>query len=92
MTLEKFQQLTIVVIDNFEGGYYHPDMLKTFNQRSQDILAASGETMFGLDRKAGSQLAVYPEWQTFWDLVDSDRAANKGLFCINTGVVRLSTV
>ena len=80
MTLEKFQQLTIVVIDNFEGGYYHPAMLPNFKPADQNLLRASGETMFGLDRKAGSQLAVYPEWKTFWDLLDADRAANKGLW------------
>ena len=70
LTREKFIQLTGVVIDNFESGYYHPDMALKMNPSDQKLLAASGETMFGLDRKAGAQLAMYPEWKMFWDLID----------------------
>lgn len=70
ITPEKFSYLTGIVIDNFEGGYYHPNMLPSFKPSDQDKLRASGETMFGLDRKAGAQLAKYPEWKVFWDAID----------------------
>lgn len=73
---EKFAYLTGIVIDNFEGGYYHPNMLPSFKPSDQDKLRASGETMFGLDRKAGAQLAKYPEWKVFWDAVDKAKLAN----------------
>lgn len=73
LTQDKFVGLTKVVIDNLEGGYYHPDMLPQFNARSQAILKASGETMFGLDRKHGVQLSKYPEWNLFWAAVDNNR-------------------
>lgn len=76
ITPEKFSYLTGIVIDNFEGGYYHPDMLSHFKASDQDVLRASGETMFGLDRKAGAQLAQYSEWKVFWDTVDKARLAN----------------
>jgi len=68
--------MTTIVMDNFEVGYYHPDMLKNFKPSDQAVLKNSGETMFGLDRMAGAQLAKYPEWKTFWDLVDNDRKTN----------------
>lgn len=83
ITPEKFNYLTGIVIDNFEGGYYHPDMLKNFKPSDQDKLRASGETMFGLDRKAGAQLAKYPEWKIFWDAVDKAKAANPSDFTYN---------
>lgn len=76
ITPEKFSYLTGIVIDNFEGGYYHPDMLSNFKASDQDVLRASGETMFGLDRKAGAQLSQYPEWKVFWDTVDKAKLAN----------------
>lgn len=76
ITPEKFNYLTGIVIDNFEGGYYHPNMLKNFKPSDQDKLRASGETMFGLDRKAGAQLAQYPEWKIFWAAVDSSKVSH----------------
>ena len=74
LSTERFLSLTNIVIDNFEGGYYHPDMAKKMKPSDQALLAASGETMFGLDRKAGAQLAVYPEWKQFWDMIDKANA------------------
>lgn len=62
--------LTNAIIDNIEGGYYHPDMKS--NLRNGDRLGNSGETMFGIDRRAGA-----PQFTTktadavaFWNLVD----------------------
>jgi hypothetical protein len=73
---DKFVTLTQLVIDNFEGGYYHPDMSKTWTEANRKIYAKRGETMFGLDRLAGAGLARYPEWNQFWGIIDRDRAAN----------------
>lgn len=75
VSLQQFTSLTAIVIDNFEGGYYHPDMLKNFKPSDQAKLRSSGETLFGLDRKAGAQLSKYPEWDQFWKKVDAERAA-----------------
>lgn len=75
---QKFITLTNVVIDNFEGGYYHPSMLRNFKPSDQAKLRSSGETLFGLDRKAGAQLDKYPEWKKFWSRVDAERSANPG--------------
>ena len=49
-------------------------MAKKMKPSDQALLAASGETMFGLDRKAGAQLAVYPEWKQFWNMIDKANA------------------
>jgi len=76
VTLEQFGPMTEIVIDNFEGGYYNPNMLKNFKAADQALLKSSGETMFGLDKKAGASLQQYPEWNQFWKIVDEDRAKN----------------
>lgn len=73
---KQFISLTSVVIDNFEGGYYHPDMLKQFNSRSQSLLKYSGETFFGIDYLNGKQLSVYPEWEQMWRIIHNDRHDN----------------
>ena len=44
-----------MIIDKLEGGYYHPDMLE--DGRIKDSrYSASGETMMGIDRKAGGKI------------------------------------
>jgi hypothetical protein len=77
LTTERFSSLTNIVIDNFEGGYYHPNMKARFSQKAQQIFGDSGETMFGLDRKHGSQLAGYEGWKEFWAILDKEGAAAK---------------
>ena len=37
----------------------------------------SGETMFGLDRKAGAGLSKYQGWATFWNKIDTIGAKDK---------------
>jgi hypothetical protein len=55
-----FTSATKLVIDNFEGGYYHPQMYRDGrlnpNSKSFNFMRNSGETMFGLDRHAGHSL------------------------------------
>lgn len=77
ITLEKFTSLTEIVIDNFEGGYYHPNMKLKMSASNAAKMGDSGETMFGLDRKHGASLAKYDGWAQFWALVDSAGAATK---------------
>lgn len=50
------RQYTDIVIDNFEGGYYHPDM-KAFLKGGENM-GDSGETMFGVDFKHGGSLGT----------------------------------
>jgi len=60
------------IIDNFEGGYYHPDMLK--DGRIKDSrYGGSGETMFGMDRQAGKQ-ELTSAGKEFWNIIDKENA------------------
>lgn len=71
-----FIAITDTVIDKLEGGYYHPNMLK--DGRVKDTrYSASGETMFGLDRKAGAGLSQYQGWSAFWNKIDTIGAKDK---------------
>ena len=71
---DKFKQITNMVIDSLEGGYYHPDMLK--DGRVKDArYGASGETMFGIDRLAGNSDKT-PQGKAFWKIMD-DAGARK---------------
>jgi len=57
------------VIDNLEGGYYHPNM------NSSDM-GKSGETMMGMDRKYGAGFAQTSAGKEFWKLIDDAEAKN----------------
>lgn len=84
VTQEAFAQITSdIVIPSFEGGYYHPAMKKNFKASDQKKLGDSGETLFGLDRKHGAQLARYAEWELFWGMVDEDRKVNPSAWRYN---------
>jgi hypothetical protein len=64
------------VIDNLEGGYYHPDMLK--DGRVKDgRYSASGETMMGIDREKGGTINTTPEGIKFWNLIDLANARSE---------------
>ena len=65
----EFNKIAEMIIDKLEGGYYHPDMLE--DGRIKDSrYSASGETMMGIDRKAGGTINETPEGIEFWDLID----------------------
>jgi hypothetical protein len=69
-----FEQATAAVITNLEGGYYHPDMLKDGRVRDNSY-SSSGETMYGLDRKAGgSSINSCKPCKEFWGLIDKSGA------------------
>lgn len=65
-----------LIIDNLEGGYFHPDMYAAnpdFFSRTESIGAAyarSGETMFGFDRLNGGTLNKKPKMLEFWSIID----------------------
>lgn len=65
----RYRYIAGLIIDQLEGGYYHPDMLA--DGRVKDSLyASSGETMFGIDRKNGGSLNTTAAGQRFWSLID----------------------
>ncbi len=72
-----FREVIDLVVKNLEGGYYHPDMMSDGRLQYNSDMASSGETMFGLDRKNGSGLSVYPAWAKFWGLIDKADARHK---------------
>lgn len=72
----RFNKIVGVVIDNLEGGYYHPQML--VDGRVKDSrYSKSGETMFGIDRKNGGNVNTNAAGKKFWSLIDSLDAKNK---------------
>lgn len=72
-----FEKVTNQIIDQLEGGYYHPDMLKDGRVRDSRY-GNSGETMFGIDRKAGGSLENdSPAGREFWRLIDAENARKK---------------
>jgi hypothetical protein len=60
------------IIDNLEGGYYHPDMLRS--GKVSGNMGNSGETMMGMDRIRGSSFAETPAGVKFWGLIDDANA------------------
>ncbi len=65
-----------LIIDNMEGGYYHPQMLK--DGRVKDTrYGNSGETMFGIDRKMGGTINDTVAGKQFWSLIDNAGAKDK---------------
>lgn len=69
-------QITILVADTNEGGYYHPVMLQDGRIKDKRY-ASSGETFLGLDRKNGVALSRYPQWNQFWAIIDKAGAKDK---------------
>jgi len=65
----RYIKITNFIIDNIEGGYYHPDMLKD-GRVKDNRYSSSGETMFGIDRKNGGSLNTSPSGKKFWEVID----------------------
>lgn len=68
----KWIQYVTLIIDNIEGGYYHPDMQKA-DPKKFAVMGASGETMYGMDRKAGGKVMETEAGKKFWSLIDENR-------------------
>ncbi|MBP5369777.1 MAG: hypothetical protein J6Z01_15140 [Bacteroidales bacterium] len=71
----KFEAVTQIVIDNLEGGYYHPNM-KVREPKKFAVMKDSGETMYGIDRKAGGDINTTEAGKAFWAIIDGQNAAN----------------
>lgn len=72
----KPRDYTDIIIENLEGGYYHPNMKNKL--KNGEKMGSSGETMFGLDRTNGVP-AKREIWDKFWEVVDqyySDKHSN----------------
>jgi len=73
MNKENFKIVTKQVVEQLEGGYYSPEMLK--DGRVKDTrYSNSGETMFGIDRKAGGALNTSEAGKKFWAIIDNANA------------------
>jgi hypothetical protein len=70
-----FKQQVFKVIDNLEGGYYHPNMLLDGRVKDQRY-KNSGETMFGIDRLRGGSINNTAAGKRFWFLIDNANAKN----------------
>jgi hypothetical protein len=75
LTSTDFKQSVNKVIDTFEGGYYHPNMVKDGRLKSSYKMGNSGETMMGMDRKHGSGFAKTSAGKEFWGLIDRANAS-----------------
>ena len=76
MDSNTFSNTVGLIIDNLECGYYHPLMLKDGRVKDQRY-SKSGETMFGIDRKAGGTINDSAAGKQFWSLIDRANAKNK---------------
>lgn len=66
-----WDEVTEQVIDNFEGGYWNYWECK--NHPWHSMYKNSGETLFGLDRKAGNIENLSPDGKEFFRLIDEDK-------------------
>jgi hypothetical protein len=67
----KWMDVTKKVIDNFEGGYWNYWECK--NHPWHSMYKKSGETMFGLDRKAGEIESLGSEGKEFFRIIDDEK-------------------
>ena len=63
--------ITKDVIDNFEGGYWNYWECK--NHPYHSMYKNSGETLFGLDRKAGDIENLSPDGKEFFRIIDEEK-------------------
>lgn len=69
ISLEDFRKFSDIIINNLEGGYYHP---RFFYSLSDPRYSKSGETMFGIDRKNAGSIINNAEGREFWSIVDQN--------------------
>ena len=79
-------KITNKIIDNFEGGYWNNDKTQPAdkicsNHPYSAMYANSGETMFGLDRRAGGIDKIEPYGRQFFQIIDDERARLGSSFC-----------
>jgi hypothetical protein len=71
-----FKNIVFKVIDQLEGGYYHPKMLQDGRVKDQRY-KNSGETMFGIDRLNGGSINNSLAGKKFWAIIDQAGAGDK---------------
>lgn len=71
-----FKNIVFKVIDQLEGGYYHPNMLQDGRVKDQRY-KNSGETMFGIDRVKGGLINNSEVGKKFWAIIDNAGARDK---------------
>ena len=69
--------MLLVIIDKFEGGYWNNDTTKPKSQKcvkhpDDPMYDNSGETMFGIDRRAGNWDSN-PKGREFFELIDNEK-------------------
>ena len=74
-----WMEVTKKIIDNFEGGYWNYWECK--DHPYSDMFKNSGETMFGLDRKAGAIEKLKPEGEEFFRIIDNEKKKLGTEFC-----------
>jgi hypothetical protein len=67
----RWMDITKKIIDNFEGGYWNYWECK--NHPWHSMYSKSGETLFGLDRKAGKIENLGPDGQEFFRVIDDEK-------------------
>jgi len=77
---DKFKEITKTIINNLEGGYYHPEFKitgakstsgKNISPSKFTAMGKSGETMFGIDRKHGGTINTSGGGSEFWSMIDN---------------------
>lgn len=75
--LDVWSSFTDKIIDKFEGGYWNNDTTKQRSQKCTNhpddpMYDNSGETMFGIDRRAGNWDSD-PKGREFFELIDNEK-------------------
>lgn len=65
--LNNFENVTKIVIDKFEGGYWNP-----FCPHPKKGMGKSTETMFGIDRYNGN-IEAKPDGKEFFEIIDKEK-------------------
>lgn len=86
MNPDVFNTATGLIVSQFEGGYYHPNMLQDGRVKDQRY-AQSGETMFGIDRLQGGTINQTQAGQKFWALIDNAGAKDNWKWNYNGGTL-----
>jgi len=73
LSANDFDKIMNVIIEKLEGGYYHPDMLSDGRVKDKRY-GNSGETMFGIDRKAGNWESRSSKGRDFFGILDAVNA------------------
>lgn len=85
----RYKSIVGLIIDQLEGGYYHPDMMLRDPVKFAQY-GFSGETMFGIDRRAGGAINTTSAGKKFWAIVDGAGARNNWPWNYGGGNLRQS--